>query len=292
MVLGQISRGFTTGFHTTIELKNCRSQNESRGARGGSGFEISSNGTIKAPKKAPDVKDVFAFLFYLMKWCRGMELISLNFIATFPDWSGDEHSGVVRQVRYQWTAEHSAWYFGIWMERCGAYTAGVQGNGVGLLIKNEEAIRSKAITYCYDRHMQFGSAMNQAWDQRSNITGYKAPVAAISFPTGKHKVPPGAPAFQQTAKDAAAQVAKEGKKGTAFGPGSTGYVDGLRTCSKDFKITRGPHKDKKICKFFADGRGCNHGTGCFNAHVCDIMVQQAGGASAPCLGDHARAAHP
>ena len=26
VVLGQISRGFATGFHTTIELKNCRSQ--------------------------------------------------------------------------------------------------------------------------------------------------------------------------------------------------------------------------------------------------------------------------
>ena len=291
VVLGQISRGFATGFHTTIELKNCRSQNESRGARGATGFEISSNGTIKAPKKAPDVKDVFGFLFYLMKWCRGMELISLNFVATYPEWSGDEHSGVVRQVRYQWTAEHSAWYFGLWMERCGAYTTGVQGNGVGLLIKNEEAIRSKAITYCYDKHAQFGSAMIMAWDQRANITGYKTPVAAIAFPQGgKPKVISTA---QQAAKDAAAQTAKDGgKKGAEFGPGSAGYVVGLRTSGKDFKITSGPHSGKQICKFFADGRGCNHGTGCYKAHVCDIMVQQPGGASAPCLGDHARAAHP
>jgi hypothetical protein len=108
VVLGQISLGFTTGFHTTIELKNCRSQNEVRGARSAGVLEISTSGTLKAPKKAPVIKDVFAFLFFLMTWCRGMELISLNFVATFPDWTGDEHSGVVRQVRYQWTAEHSA----------------------------------------------------------------------------------------------------------------------------------------------------------------------------------------
>ena len=293
VVLGQISRGFTTGFHTTIELKNCRSQNEARAARGSGVLEISTNGTLKAPKKAPDIKDVFSFLFFLMKWCRGMELISLNFVATFPDWQGDEHSGVVRQVRYQWTAEHSAWYFGIWMERGSTYMAGVQGSGVGLLVKNEEAIRSKAISLCYDRHLQFGSAMIQAWDQRSNLSGYKAPAASIPFPNNKQRPPPtGATAAQQATKDAAAQVAKDGKKGLAFGPGSVGYVDGLRTSGKDFKITSGPHSGKQICKFFADGRGCNHGTGCYKAHVCDIMVQQPGGASAPCLGDHARAAHP
>ena len=190
VVLGQISRGFTTGFHTTIELKNCRSQNEARAARGSGVLEISTNGTLKAPKKAPDIKDVFSFLFFLMKWCRGMELISLNFVATFPDWQGDEHSGVVRQVRYQWTAEHSAWYFGIWMERGSTYMAGVQGSGVGLLVKNEEAIRSKAISLCYDRHLQFGSAMIQAWDQRSNLSGYKAPAASIPFPNGKHGLHP------------------------------------------------------------------------------------------------------
>ena len=292
VVLGQISRGFTTGFHTTIELKNCRSQNEARGAKSGGALEISTNGTLKAPKKAPDIKDVFSFLFFLMKWCKGMELISLNFVATFPDWTGDEHSGVVRQVRYQWTAEHSAWYFNLWMERGSTYMAGVQGSGVGLLVKNEEAIRSKAISLCYDRHMQFGSAMIHAWDQRSNISGYKTPAAAIPFPNGKPKQLTGTTAAQQVAREAAAQAAKDGKKGMAFGPGSAGYVDGLRTCGKDFKITSGPHSGKLICKFFADGRGCNHGTGCYKAHVCDIMVQQAGGASAPCLGDHARAAHP
>ena len=116
-------------------------------------------------------------------------------------------------------------------------------------------------------------------------------MAAIPFSAGK-KATPGAPSSQLTAKEVAAQAAKEGKKGTAFGPGSAGYVDGLRTCSKDFKITSGAHSGKQICKFFADGRGCNHGASCYKAHVCDIMVQQAGGASAPCLGDHTRAAHP
>ena len=128
---------------------------------------------------------------------------------------------MVRQVRYQWTAEHSAWYFGIWMERGSTYMAGVQGSGVGLLVKNEEAIRSKAISLCYDRHLQFGSAMIQAWDQRSNLSGYKAPAASIPFPNNKHRPPPtGAAAAQQATKDAAAQAAKDGKKGLLLAPGA------------------------------------------------------------------------
>ena len=73
----------------------------------------------------------------------------------------------------------------------GGGMAGVQGSGVGLLVKNEEAIRSKAISLCYDRHLQFGSAMIQAWDQRSNLSGYKAPAAAIPFPNGKQRLPTG-----------------------------------------------------------------------------------------------------
>ena len=240
-LLGKLSRGLSTRNLPTVSLANVFSQCDDK-SMGEDAFVMDGQGTFRKKQKVSRIGSSAAFLARLELLMSSLVFVAVVAPAPPNVWSGSPDEGVVGGQRYQLSRQGAVRYVNFWKTTIMSRGA----DSIDKIISLEREMRSKWV----DPFRRYCALQCCIMD---SVRDYQGVVFAQL-------------ASQQRLSEVHPQIKTGGPKG---GPKDYSKLPGFDPNQPTAKETSA---GDRVCKHFNVQAGCNFGTGCKFAHVCDVRL--------------------